>query len=164
MTFALLPFGTTRGHGNINDGGNIDDSGNINDGEDEVAVGPFGVDHVLSRSRADIERVSPHEAALLQRDGGLIVDIRPESDRSAEGSIPDALHMERIVLEWRLDPAGPHRIPGLRPDQPVVVMCNEGYASSLAAAQVRELGLTRATDLVGGFRAWRAAGLPIAIG
>ena len=164
MTFALLPFGTNRTHGDIDDGRTIDDSGDTDDSGDEVAVGPFGIDHVLSRARADIERVSPHEAALLQRDGGLIVDIRPESDRSADGRVPDALHLERIVLEWRLDPAGPHRIPDLRPDQPVILMCNEGYASSLAAAQVRELGLTRATDLVGGFRAWSAAGLPLAIG
>ncbi len=138
--------------------------GKVGGDTDEVLVGPFGVDHVLSRAQAEIERVSPHEAALLQRGGGLIVDIRPESDRSAEGRIPDSLHLERIVLEWRLDPSGPHRLPGLRSDQPVVLMCNEGYASSLATAQVRELGLARATDLVGGFRAWRAAGLPIAVG
>ena len=133
------------------------------DSSDEVLVGPFGVDHVLSRSRGEIERVSPREAALLQRGGGLIVDIRPESDRRAEGAIPDSLHVERIVLEWRLDPAGPHRLPGLRADQPVVVVCNEGYASSLAAAQLRELGLARAADLAGGFRAWSAAGLPVAV-
>lgn len=132
------------------------------DSSDEVLFGPFGVDHVLSRARAGIERVSPDGAALLQRRGGLIVDIRPESDRRAEGRIPDSLHVERIVLEWRLDPAGPHRLPGLRPDQPVVVVCNEGYASSLAAAQLRQLGLARAADLAGGFRAWSAAGLPVA--
>ncbi|GAA0505687.1 rhodanese-like domain-containing protein [Saccharopolyspora spinosporotrichia] len=105
--------------------------------------------------------MSPREAAELQRQGGLIIDIRPDANRLAEGEIPGALTVERIVLEWRLDPSSPHRLAGLRPHQPVVLVCNEGYASSLAAAQARELGLTRATDLDGGFRAWKAAGLPV---
>ncbi|QUH04632.1 rhodanese-like domain-containing protein [Saccharopolyspora erythraea] len=124
-------------------------------------TGPYGVEHLLADSRTELERVSPQEAAELQRQGGLIIDIRPDANRLAEGEIPGALTVERIVLEWRLDPASPHRLSGLRPHQPVVLVCNEGYASSLAAAQARELGLTRATDLDGGFRAWKAAGLPV---
>jgi rhodanese-related sulfurtransferase len=72
--------------------------------------------------------------------------------------------VERIVLEWRLDPAGDHRLPGLSADTTVVIVCNEGYASSLAAADAHRLGLHRATDLIGGFRAWKAAGLPVVAG
>ena len=127
----------------------------------DPTTGPFGIEHLLAESRGKFERVDPEQAAELQRDGGLIIDIRPESNRLTEGSIPGALTVERIVLEWRLDPAGQHRLAGLRPHQPVVIVCNEGYSSSLAAAQARELGLTRATDLIGGFRAWKAAGLPV---
>ncbi|MGP4018012.1 rhodanese-like domain-containing protein [Saccharopolyspora sp. 5N708] len=128
---------------------------------DGVASGPFGIEHLLAESRAKLTRVSPQEALALQRKGGLIIDIRPQSDRLADGEIPGALTVERIVLEWRLDPAGGHRLDGLHADRPVVLVCNEGYASSLAAAQAQELGLTQATDLAGGFRAWKAAGLPI---
>jgi rhodanese-related sulfurtransferase len=127
----------------------------------EVLPGPHGVEHLLARSREKLNRVTPHEAADLQRRGGLIVDIRPQANRLAEGEIPGSLTVERIVLEWRLDPSGSHRLDGLRPEQPVVLVCNEGYASSLAAVQARELGLTNATDLDGGFRAWKAAGLPV---
>jgi rhodanese-related sulfurtransferase len=104
-------------------------------------------------------RVTPEEAAAL--DGALFVDIRPAPDRAAEGEIPGSVPVERIVLEWRLDPHGDHRIAGFTADTVVVVLCNEGYASSLAARDLRALGLHRATDLVGGFRAWAAAGLPI---
>ncbi|GAA4619642.1 rhodanese-like domain-containing protein [Saccharopolyspora hordei] len=128
---------------------------------DEVPPGPFGIDHLLAEARDKLARVSPEEAFALQQDGGLIIDIRPESDRLADGEIPGALTVERIVLEWRLDPAGRHRLDGLHPDRPVVLVCNEGYASSLAAAQAQGLGLRRATDLAGGFRAWKAAGLPV---
>ncbi|MBE9373662.1 rhodanese-like domain-containing protein [Saccharopolyspora sp. HNM0983] len=126
-----------------------------------TGFGPYGIGHLLSEAREELDRVTPQQAVALQRDGAVLVDIRPESDRLTEGEIPGALTVERIVLEWRLDPASPHRLPGLRPDQRVVLVCNEGYASSLAAAQARELGLGRATDLIGGFRAWARAGLPV---
>lgn len=125
-----------------------------------ITAGPFGIEHLLADSRATLDRVAPRQAARMQDNGALIIDIRPESDRLREGEIPGAVTVERIVLEWRLDPAGAHRLEGLRPDQPVVLVCNEGYASSLAAAQARLLGLRDATDLEGGFRAWKAAGLP----
>lgn len=128
--------------------------------EGQVGPGPYGIEHLLAESREKLARVSPQEAFEVQRDGGLIIDIRPESDRLTHGEIPGALTVERIVLEWRLDPAGSHRLTGLHPERPVVLVCNEGYASSLAAAQAQELGLTKATDLAGGFRAWKEAGLP----
>lgn len=109
--------------------------------------------------------MNPEQAAgLLRDDAGVIVDIRPHANRLAEGEIPGAVVVERIVLEWRLDPAGEHRLPGLTAETPVVIVCNEGYASSLAAADARGLGLRNATDLVGGFRAWKAAGLPVVAG
>ncbi|GAA3355327.1 rhodanese-like domain-containing protein [Saccharopolyspora gregorii] len=132
--------------------------------EDTPGFGPYGIDHLLGDARDELDRVDPHRAAELQRDGALLIDIRPQANRLSEGEIPGALTVERIVLEWRLDPSSPHRLDGLRVDQPVILVCNEGYASSLAAAQARDLGLGRATDLVGGFRAWAAAGLPVVEG
>jgi rhodanese-related sulfurtransferase len=118
------------------------------------------VDEVLDRARARLSRVSPAALASLPADH-LLVDIRPLHNRVAEGEIPGAVPIERIVLEWRLDPAGSHRIEGFTPDTTVVVFCNEGYASSLAARDLQAVGLPHATDLDGGFRAYRAAGLPV---
>ena len=122
------------------------------------------VDDLLAAARSGLERVDPEQAATLHADGVLFVDIRPIADRAAEGEIPDSVPVERIHLEWRLDPAGEHRLPGITEDTPVVVVCNEGYASSLAARDARLLGLRRATDLIGGYRAWKAAGLPVRAG
>jgi rhodanese-related sulfurtransferase len=119
------------------------------------------IDEVLAQARAELDRVTPQRADELRRAGALLVDIRPHANRLAEGEIPDSVPVERIVLEWRLDPAGEHRLPGFTADTPVVVLCNEGYASSLAARDVRRLGVRSVTDLIGGFRAWRAAGLPV---
>lgn len=119
------------------------------------------IDEVLDAARAGLNRVNPTEADRLRRDGALLVDIRPLHNRVADGEIPDAVPVERIVLEWRLDPRGEHRLPGFTEETTVIVLCNEGYASSLAARDLRELGLPKATDLVGGFHAWRAAGLPV---
>jgi rhodanese-related sulfurtransferase len=119
------------------------------------------IDEVLAHARAELHRVTPQRADELRRAGALLVDIRPYANRLAEGEIPDSVPIERIVLEWRLDPAGEHRLPGFTADTPVVVLCNEGYASSLAARDVRQLGVRSVTDLIGGFRAWRAAGLPV---
>jgi rhodanese-related sulfurtransferase len=128
--------------------------------EDETA--PSGVDELVERARASYSRVRAYEAATLHADGGLLVDIRPAAQRSEFGGVPGALVIERNVLEWRLDPTSPHRHSALTgPDQHVVVICQAGYASSLAAASLRQLGLTNATDLVGGFEAWAQAGLPV---
>jgi rhodanese-related sulfurtransferase len=117
------------------------------------------VDDVLAEARSTLDRLTPHEAAAL--DGVFFVDIRPRHNRAADGEIPGSVPVERIVLEWRLDPRGDHRIDGFTEDTLVVVVCNEGYSSSLAARDLRALGLRRATDLVGGFRGWAAAGLPV---
>jgi rhodanese-related sulfurtransferase len=122
------------------------------------------IDEVLAQARAELDRVTPQRADELRRAGALLVDIRPHANRLAEGEIPDSVPVERIVLEWRLDPAGEHRLPGFTADTPVIVLCNEGYASSLAARDVRRLGVRSVTDLIGGFRAWRAAGLPVRAG
>ncbi|GGQ79291.1 sulfurtransferase [Streptomyces griseorubens] len=124
---------------------------------------PPGIDELLERVRAGYTRVEAQEAYDACRSGdALLVDIRYAALRERDGLIPGALVVERNELEWRLDPRGSHRLPeaahhGLR----VVVVCNEGYASSLAAESLQRLGLRRATDLVGGFQAWRAAGLPV---
>ena len=120
------------------------------------------VDELLARARAGLRRVGPEEARAAIRSGALLVDIRSEVQREADGVVPGALFFPRNVLEWRLDPASGHadpRVPGLHAE--VIVMCNEGYQSSLAAATLQELGFARATDLDGGFQAWRAAGLPV---
>jgi rhodanese-related sulfurtransferase len=118
------------------------------------------VDEILAEARASLERVSAERALELRGRGALLVDIRPEANRRADGEIPDAVPIERIVLEWRLDPNGEHRIPGFTQDTTVIVFCNDGYASSLAARDLQRLGLRNATDLVGGYHAWHAAGLP----
>jgi len=117
------------------------------------------VDTILEEARSHLKRLEPHE--LHQLADALIVDIRPIHDRLAEGEIENSVVVERIVLEWRLDPAGDWRLPGFTADTTVVVVCNEGWASSLAARDLQRIGLPNATDLVGGYRGWRAAGLPI---
>jgi rhodanese-related sulfurtransferase len=120
------------------------------------------IDELLERARAGLERVTPREAATAVAErGALLVDIRAESQRAADGTVPEASFVARNVLEWRLDPASEHRDPHLATyERPVILMCNEGYQSSLAAATLRELGID-ATDMDGGFQAWREAGLPV---
>ena len=125
------------------------------------STGRSEVDAFLEAARAELERVTPQEAEELQRAGALLVDIRPLANRAAEGEIPGSIPIERIHLEWRLAPDSDHRIPEVTADSRVIVFCNEGYASSLAARDLRRLGLADATDLIGGFRGWAAAGLPV---
>ncbi|OSP39774.1 sulfurtransferase [Streptomyces sp. 13-12-16] len=122
-----------------------------------------GIDELLERVRAGYERVEPREAYEAARAGGaLLVDIRYAALRDRDGLVPGALVVERNELEWRLDPRGSHRLPeATSHDLRIVVICNEGYASSLAAESLHRLGLHRATDLVGGFQGWREAGLPV---
>ncbi|MFE5401503.1 rhodanese-like domain-containing protein [Streptomyces sp. NPDC056580] len=129
----------------------------------EPTVRPAGIDELLERVRTGYRRVEARAAHEEARSGeALLVDIRYAALRERDGLIPGALVVERNELEWRLDPLGSHRVPeATGHDLRIVVICNEGYASSLAAASLHQLGLHRATDLVGGFQAWRAQGLPV---
>jgi rhodanese-related sulfurtransferase len=114
------------------------------------------IEAMLARARLDLERVRPEDLDAALAAGALVVDIRPDRDRAAEGALPGAVVLERNVLEWRLDPTSPDAIPEADADRHVIIVCNEGYASSLAANTLRELGLSRVGDLDGGYRAWRA--------
>ena len=119
------------------------------------------IDDLVERARRRIVRVGPTEAAHLQRNGALLVDTRPVALRRRHGEIPGSLVIDRNVLEWRLDPSSAHRHPALTDETTtVVVLCQEGYASSLAVDQLARLGLTDVRDLEGGFAAWEAAALP----
>jgi rhodanese-related sulfurtransferase len=113
------------------------------------------IDALLSSARARLDRVDPAELAAVAAAGALVVDIRPEASRRDEGDLPGAVVVERNVLEWRLDPTSEHALPVAHEGRRIVLVCNEGYASSLAAATLCELGVD-ATDLAGGFRAWVA--------
>jgi rhodanese-related sulfurtransferase len=128
---------------------------------------PRGIDEVLAEARAGLDRVGARQAADMQAAGALLVDIRPGRCRAARGEIPGAVVVERNVLEWRLDPTCDARLEGIDADiyqRDVIVVCNEGYASSLAAADLQRLGFRRVTDLAGGFEAWLEAGLPVSAG
>ena len=123
---------------------------------------PGPVERLLAEVRVGLELIGPAEAAARQAAGALLVDIRPVELRAAEGEIPGAVVIDRNVLEWRLEPGGAHRHPDAGPPgRAVVVFCQDGYASSLAVESLKRVGLTRVSDLDGGFAAWRAAGLPI---
>ncbi|HEV8151463.1 MAG TPA: rhodanese-like domain-containing protein [Solirubrobacteraceae bacterium] len=118
---------------------------------------------LLEAARRRLDRVQPAEAAEAMAAGALIVDIRSEAQVAREGRIPGAIHHPRNVLEWRADPDSGHSDPALAGalERRLIVVCDEGYQSSLAAATLQDLGVSRATDVVGGFQAWRAAGLPV---
>jgi rhodanese-related sulfurtransferase len=119
------------------------------------------INELLSAARARLTRPGPREAAALAADGAILVDTRPQWQRADEGELPGALLIERNHLEWRLDPTSDARIPQATDhDVRWIVVCSEGYSSSLAAASLQDLGLHNATDLDGGFRGWKAAGLP----
>ncbi|MGY1784942.1 rhodanese-like domain-containing protein [Geodermatophilus sp. SYSU D00698] len=123
--------------------------------------GAKSVDQLLEEARSRITRVTPEEAAQRVANGAVLVDIRPQSQREADGEVPGALVVERNHLEWRFDPESDARVPQATGDDvDVVVLCQEGYTSSLAADALRSLGLARASDVIGGHRAWVAAGLP----
>ena len=122
--------------------------------------GSQGIDQLLAGARARLVRLGPHETYRAVGRGAVLVDIRPAAQRAEHGEIPGAIVIERNVLEWRLDPRSDARLSFARYDLDVIVTCQEGYTSSLAAAALQDLGLLRATDLEGGFKAWRAAGLP----
>jgi rhodanese-related sulfurtransferase len=121
-----------------------------------------GADALLAQARAGLRRLSPAEVVAACEHGALLVDIRTEAQRRSAGELPGALVIDRTVLEWRLDPAGRWRVPELEgPGQVVIIVCRQGYSSSLAAASLQAIGLPDATDMVGGVEAWLAAGLPL---
>ena len=122
------------------------------------------IQDVLDSARGRLVRLTPAQAQNAWGAGAVVVDIRPAAQRAAEGELPGALVIERNVLEWRFDPASDARLPIAAYDLQVIVLCQEGYTSSLAAASLQDLGIEGATDVIGGYAAWRDAGLPLAPG
>ncbi|MBV9410969.1 MAG: rhodanese-like domain-containing protein [Acidimicrobiia bacterium] len=122
-----------------------------------TAVAERTIDDVLAEARRRLDRVQPQDLAALMAAGALVVDTRSEAQRRRDGDLPGAVVIERNVLEWRLDPASDHRLDGVGDyERTIVVVCNEGYASSLAAVSLQDLGLVNATDLEGGYQAWKS--------
>lgn len=139
------------------------------DGRGWKRLGPYAgvprpIDELLAEARLGLERLTPHEVASAMKRGAALVDIRPVEYRRAEGVVPGSIVIERNVLEWRLDPTNEARIHEIADyKRRIILMCNEGYASSLAAADLRRIGLVDVTDMQGGFRSWKADGLPTAV-
>ena len=120
------------------------------------------VDELLTEARSGIERLGPEETAAAMSAGAVLVDIRSEYQRDRDGVVPGSVFVPRNSLEWRCDPESEWRDERVsEPSRRLIVMCDEGYQSSLAAANLKRLGLERAADLAGGFQAWRSAGLPV---
>ena len=121
------------------------------------------IDELLAEARATLHRVTPEEAvAAMQEEGAILVDVRSDHQRERDGIVPQAVHHPRNVLEWRADPESDARDERIADyGKRLIVMCDAGFASSLAARTLQDLGIDRATDLDGGFQAWRAAGLPV---
>ena len=118
---------------------------------------PSRIDVLLARAREGLERVRPADLDRELAQGALLVDTRPAEQRERDGAMPGAVVIDRNVLEWRLDPTCPYRDDlAIDADTRVILVCNEGYSSSLAAATLQQLGLRRATDLEGGYQAWAA--------
>ncbi|MEM9468186.1 MAG: rhodanese-like domain-containing protein [Actinomycetota bacterium] len=122
------------------------------DGADEPSIRDW-----LTDARAAIDRVDPADLAAELAAGAVLVDTRDSADRATEGQLPGALVITRNLLEWRLAPSSPNRLFTVHADSRVIVVCNDGFSSSIAAATLRRLGLRRAADLNGGYRAWRSA-------
>ena len=114
------------------------------------------VDEWLADTRARLDRVQPQDLAQEIAAGVLVIDTRDSADREAEGALPGSVIINRNVLEWRMSPSSPTCLEGITADSRVIIVCNDGFSSSIAAAGLHDLGLPRATDLVGGYRAWRA--------
>jgi rhodanese-related sulfurtransferase len=126
-------------------------------------MSPKSAAELLAEARSRLRRLDPAAALAAQRRGALLVDLRSHDERARHGVVPGALHVPRSVLEWRLDPVSPYRNPAAAdPRRDVVLICADGYSSSLAAATLQELGFATATDVIGGFSAWKALGLPVA--
>jgi rhodanese-related sulfurtransferase len=123
--------------------------------QEDVMMHRRTIDDLLAGARARLQRVLPEDLAEERSRGALVVDIRPSEQRHRDGELPGAIVIDRNVLEWRLDPASSHRIGDVTGyDRRVIVVCNEGYSSSLAAATLQDLGIRRATDLIGGYQEW----------
>jgi len=121
----------------------------------KTRAGRTTIDNLLAEARGRLARLTPAQARGAWVAGAVVVDIRPESQRAAQGELPGALVIERNVLEWRFDPLSDAALPMADYDLQVIVVCQEGYTSSLAAAALQDLGLHRATDVIGGYAAWR---------
>jgi rhodanese-related sulfurtransferase len=120
------------------------------------------IQELLARARVRYRRLSPQQAYEAMRAGALLIDVRGGDQRRRDGIIPGALMIDRTVLEWRVDPASGAADPAITSlDRSLILICNQGYSSSLAVASLLDLGATRATDVIGGFQGWRAAGLPV---
>jgi rhodanese-related sulfurtransferase len=129
---------------------------------DAPPAGSRSIDDILAAARVRLHRIQPIQAYEAQHTGAVLIDIRPVAQRQEHGEIPGAMAIERNVLEWRLDPRSHARLPITnRYDLPVIIVCQEGYTSSLAAGALHDLGLYKATDVIGGFAAWAASGLPV---
>ena len=127
-----------------------------------AAMSRTTVHEPLAEAREGLDRLGPLEARTAVQRGAVLIDIRSEAQRAQDGAVPGALFLPRNTMEWRVDPESGHSDPAVGDlDAQVIVMCDEGYQSSLAAANLQRLGFARATDLDGGFQAWRAAGLPV---
>lgn len=122
---------------------------------------PSAIGKLLARARSNLDRVPVEDLADEVAQGAILIDIRPLEQRRRDGGLPGAIVVDRNVLEWRLDPSSPHRLPiATSADVRFIIVCNEGYSSSLAAAALHEMGLRSATDLVDGFQAWRTFSAP----
>jgi rhodanese-related sulfurtransferase len=120
------------------------------------------INDMLAVAQARLERLTPAQAAARMREGWTLVDVRAADLRARDGLIPGSVHAPLNVLEWRVDPAAGHQEPALAgKEDRLILVCHEGYSSSLAALRLHELGYTNTTDVIGGFSAWRAAGLPV---
>jgi len=127
--------------------------------------GARSIEEILAAARARLRRLTPAEAFGAVSGGAVLIDIRPAAQRAGQGEIPGSVIVERNHLEWRLDPCCDARLPWVAGyDHRIIVVCADGYTSSLAAAALHDLGLHRATDVIGGYRAWTAEGLPSAAG
>jgi rhodanese-related sulfurtransferase len=122
----------------------------------EIDSRPRTIDQVLESARRRLRRLSAAEAEQARRDRAVVVDIRPAAQRKSEGELPGAMIVERNVLEWRFDPSSDARLPIADYDLQVIVLCQEGYTSSLAAASLQDIGIHKATDVIGGYAAWRS--------
>jgi rhodanese-related sulfurtransferase len=123
---------------------------------------PQGINELLASAREGLNRLEPEDALSAVQNGALLVDMRPHEQRERDGLIPGAVVIDRNVLEWRLDPSSPHKLAVITGyDQQVILICNQGFSSSLAAATLQQIGLRNATDVCGGFERWAARGLPV---